>query len=150
MKTSSETARRCRLEHPLVGPDKVLWRLAKDGAPAILHSAPEVFVTPCPAPRRIVRRADHVRKVEKRVTHREVAMPHRLYPPRVDAGEKVRMGDKMRVERSLIDDLATRDVEQDCVLLHQAQFAGADQSLGGGRQRGADDEDIGDAEHLVE
>jgi len=25
------------------------------------------------------------------------------------AGEKVRMGDKMRVERSLIDDLATRD-----------------------------------------
>jgi hypothetical protein len=31
--------------------------LAKDGAPAILHSAPEVFVTPCPAPRRIVRLA---------------------------------------------------------------------------------------------
>jgi hypothetical protein len=48
-------------------------------------------------------------------------MPHRLHPPRVDAGEKVRMGDKMRVQRSLIDDLATRDVNQDCVLLHQAR-----------------------------
>ena len=53
-------ARRCLLEHPLVGPDKVPRRLAKDGAPAILHGAPEVFVAPCPAPRRIVRRADHV------------------------------------------------------------------------------------------
>jgi len=31
-------------EHPLVGPDKVPRRLAKDGAPAILHSAPEAFV----------------------------------------------------------------------------------------------------------
>ena len=56
----------------------------------------------------------------------------------------------MLVERCLIDDVATRDVNQDCVLLHQAQFAGTDQSRGGGRQRGADDEDIGDAEHLVE
>jgi hypothetical protein len=46
-----------------------------------------------------------------------MAMSHRLHPPRVDAGEKVRMGDKMRVERSLIDDLATRDVNQDRVLL---------------------------------
>jgi hypothetical protein len=54
--------------------------------------------------------------------------------PERDAGEKVRMGDKMRVERFLIDDLATRDVNQDRVLLHQVQFAGADQSLGGGRQ----------------
>jgi len=44
----------------------------------------------------------------------------------------------MRVERSLIDYLATRDVNQDHIFLHQAQFAGADQSLGGGRQRGAD------------
>ena len=121
-----------------------------DGAQAILHSVPEVFVTPCPAPRRIVRRADHVRKVEKRVTHREVAMPHRLHPPRVNPGKKVRMGDQMRVERSLVDDLATRDVNQDCVLLHQAQFAGADQSLGGDRQRGTDDEDIGDAQHFVD
>src|SRR4029077_721372 len=102
-----------RLEYPLVGADKVPRRLAKDGAPAILHSAPEVFVTPCSAPRRIVRRADHVREIEKRVTHREMAMSHRLHPPRVDAGEKVRMGDKMRVERSLIDDLVTRDVNQD-------------------------------------
>jgi hypothetical protein len=67
-----------------------------------------------------------------------------------DAGEKVRMGDKMRVERPFIDDLAPRDVDQDRVLLHQVQFARADQSLGGGRQRGADDEDIGDAQHLVE
>src|SRR5215831_5240754 len=66
-------------------------------------------------PPRIVRRADHVRKVEKRVTHRELAVSHRLHPPRVDAGEKARMGDKMRVERSLIDDLATRDVNQDRV-----------------------------------
>src|ERR1700726_633063 len=138
------------LEHPLVGADQVPRRLAEDGAPAILHSAPEVFVTPCPAPRRIVRRADDVREIEKRVTHREAAVPHRLHPPRIDAGEKVRMGDKMRVERPLIDDLATRDVNQDRVLLHQAQFAGADQSLGGGRQRGADDEDIGDAQYLVE
>ena len=113
-------------------------------------SAPQVFVTPCPAPRRIVRRADHVRKVEKRITHREVAVPHRFHPPRVDAGEKVRMRDKMGVERSLIDDLATCDVNEDRALLHQAQFAGADQSLSGGRQRGADDEDIGDAQHLVE
>src|SRR5207248_10068964 len=91
------------LEHPLVGADQVPPRLAEDGAPAILHSAPEVFVTPCPAPRRIVRRADDVREIEKRVTHREAAVPHRLHPPRVDAGEKVRMGDKMRVERPLID-----------------------------------------------
>src|SRR5208282_6945163 len=98
-KTSSPT-----LEHPLVGADQVPRRLAEDGAPAILHSAPEVLVTPCPAPRRIVRRADDVREVEKRVTHREAAMPHRLHPPRVDAGEKVRMGNKMCVERSLIDD----------------------------------------------
>jgi hypothetical protein len=51
---------------------------------------------------------------------------------------------------SLIDDLATRDVNQDCVLLHQAEFAGAAQSLGGGRHRGTDDEDIGDAQHLAE
>src|SRR6202030_992601 len=58
------------LEHPLVGADQVPRRLAEDGAPAILHSAPEVFVTPCPAPRRIVRRADDVREIEKRVTHR--------------------------------------------------------------------------------
>jgi hypothetical protein len=106
-------ARRCLLEHPLVRPDKVPRRLAKNGAPAILHGAPEVFVAPCPAPRRIVRRADHVRKVEKRVTHREVAMPHRLHPPRVNAGEKVRMRDEMRVERSLIDYFAARDVDQD-------------------------------------
>src|ERR1700724_4049609 len=98
------------LEHPLVGADQVPRRLAEEGAPAILHSAPEVFVTPCPAPRRIVRRADDVREIEKRVTHREAAVPHRLHPPRIDAGEKVRMGDKMRVERPLIDDLATRDV----------------------------------------
>src|SRR5215471_5144569 len=94
-------ARRCLLEHPLVGPDKVPRRLANDGAPAILDSAPEVLVTPCPAPRRIVRRADHVREVEKRVTHRELAVPHRFHPPPVDASKKVRMGDKMRVERSL-------------------------------------------------
>ena len=97
-----------------------------------------------------MRRADDVREVKKRVTHREAAVPHRLYPPRIDAGEKVRMGDKMRVKRPLIDDLATRDVNQNCVLLHQVQFARADQSLGGGRQRGADDEDIGNAQHLVE
>src|SRR5215813_3978460 len=101
-------ARRCLLEHPLVRPDKVPRRLANDGALAILDSATEVLVTPCPAPRRIVRRADHVREVEKRVTHREVAVPHRFHPPRVDAGEKVRMGDKMRVKRSLVDDLAAR------------------------------------------
>jgi hypothetical protein len=56
-----------------------------------------------------VRRADHVRQVEKRVTHREAAVPHRLHPPRVDAGKKMRMGDKMRVERHLVDDLAARD-----------------------------------------
>src|SRR5215472_16531873 len=112
-------ARRCLLEHPLVRPDKVPRRLAKDGALAILDSAPELLVTPCPAARRIVRRADHVREVEKRVTHREVAVTHRFHPPRVDAGEKVWMGDKMRVERSLIDDLATRDVDQDRVLRHQ-------------------------------
>ena len=56
----------------------------------------------------------------------------------------------MRVERSLIDDLATRDVNQGRVLLHQTQFAGTDQSLGRGRQRRANDEDIGDAQHLVE
>jgi hypothetical protein len=56
-----------------------------------------------------VRRADHVREVEKWVTHREVAVPHRFHPPRVDAGEKARMGDKMRVKRYLIDDLAARD-----------------------------------------
>ena len=49
------------LEHPLIGADQVPRRLAKDGAPAILHGAPEVFVAPCPAARRIVRRADHVR-----------------------------------------------------------------------------------------
>src|SRR6266446_627331 len=91
------SARRCLLEHPLVGADQVPRRLAEDGATAILHSAPEVFVTPCPAPRRIVRRADDVREVEKRVTHREAAVPHRLHPPRIDPGEKVRMGDKMRV-----------------------------------------------------
>jgi hypothetical protein len=30
-------------------------------------------------------------------------MPHRLHPPRVDAGEKVRMGDKMRQHRMLAD-----------------------------------------------
>src|ERR1700738_4845233 len=118
------------LEHPLVGADQVPRRLAEDGAPAILHSAPEVFVTPCPAPRRIVRRADDVREIEKRVTHRKAAVPDRLHPPRIDAGEKVRMGDKMRVERPLIDDLATRDVNQDRVLLHQVQFARPDQSLG--------------------
>jgi len=91
-----------------------------------------------------------VRMASRNPTHRELAVPHRFHPPRVDAGEKVRMGDKMRVERSLIDDLATRDVNQDCVLLHQAQLAGIDHSLGGGRQRGADDQDIGDAQHLVE
>src|SRR5215467_12996355 len=85
-------------EHPLVGGDKVPRHLAEDGAPAILDTAPEVLVTPCAAPRRIVRRADHVREVEKRVTHRELTVPHRLHPPRVDAGEKVRMGDEMRVE----------------------------------------------------
>src|SRR5437764_4118882 len=118
------------LEHPLVGADQVPRRLAEDGAPAILHSAPEVFVTPCPAPRRIVWRADDVREVEKRVTHREVAVPDWLHPPRVDAGQEVRVGDEMRVERSLIDDLATGDVNQDRVLLHQVQLAGADQSLG--------------------
>src|SRR5215467_10306901 len=112
-------------EHPLVGGDKVPRHLAEDGAPAILDTAPEVLVTPCPAPHRIVRRADHVREVEKRVTHRELAVPYRLHPPRVDASEKVGMGDKMRVERSLIYDLTTRDVNQDRVLLHQAQFAGA-------------------------
>src|SRR5215469_10187544 len=38
-------SRRLLLEHPLVGPDKVLRRLAKDGASAILDSAPGVFVT---------------------------------------------------------------------------------------------------------
>jgi len=103
-----------------------------------------------PRPLSNVRRANHVREVEKRVSHREVAVPHRFHPPGVDAGEKVRMGDKMRVERFLIDDLATRDVNQDRVLLHQPQFAGANQSLGSGRQRGADDQDIGDAQHLVE
>ena len=42
------SARRCLLEHPLVGADQVPRRLAEDGATAILHSAPEVFVTPCP------------------------------------------------------------------------------------------------------
>src|SRR6202011_3451399 len=132
-----------------VGADKVPWRLTEDGALAILDGSSEVFVTPCPTPRRIVWRGDDVREVEQRVTHREVAVPHRLHPPRVDAGEKVRVGDEMRVERSLIDDLATRDVNQDRVLLHQVQFAGADQSLGGRRPRGADEEDMGEAEHLV-
>jgi hypothetical protein len=39
-------------------------------------------------------------------------MSHGLHPPRVDAGEKVRMGDKMCVERSLIDDLASRDINK--------------------------------------
>ena len=43
------------LEHPLVGGDQVPRRLAEDGAPTILHGAPEVLVTPCPASRRIVR-----------------------------------------------------------------------------------------------
>jgi hypothetical protein len=56
----------------------------------------------------------------------------------------------MRVERRLVDDLAARDVNQDRVLLHQVQFAGTDQSLRGGRQCGADDEDIGDAQNLVD
>src|SRR5208282_5499007 len=88
--TSSPT-----LEHPLVGADQVPRRLAEDGAPAILHSAPEVFVAPGPATRGIVRRADHVRQVEKRVTHREAAVPHRLHPPRIDASEKMPMGDKV-------------------------------------------------------
>src|ERR1700739_3121086 len=75
-RSNDRDVRRCLSEHPLVGPDKVPRRLAKDGAPAVLYSAPELFVPPAPAPRQIVRRADHVRKVEKRVTHREVAMPH--------------------------------------------------------------------------
>src|SRR5438477_13132657 len=114
---TGSNARRRLSEHPLVGADKVPRRLAEDGAPAILHSAPEVVITPRPAPRRIVRRAYHVREVEKRATHRELAVPHRFHTPRVNAGEKVRMGDQMRVERSLIDDLATRDVNQDRILL---------------------------------
>ena len=42
------------------------------------------------------------------MTHREAAVPHRLHPPRINAGEKVRMGSKMRVERPLTDDLAAR------------------------------------------
>ena len=46
--------------------------------------------------------------------------------------------------------ISPRDVNQDHVLLHQIEFAAADQSLGDSRQRGADDEDIGDAQHLVE
>jgi hypothetical protein len=39
------------LEHPLIGADQVPRRLAKDGAPTILHSAPQVFVAPSPAAR---------------------------------------------------------------------------------------------------
>jgi hypothetical protein len=62
------------VEHPLVGPNKVPRRLAKDGAPTILGSAPQVFIPPCPAPGRIVRRADHVREIKNRVSHREMAM----------------------------------------------------------------------------
>jgi hypothetical protein len=89
--------------------------------------------------------ASRSRSGDRETGNREMAMPHRLHPPRVDAGEKVRMGDKMRVERSLVDDLATRDVNQDRVLLHQAQFAGADQSLGGGRQCGAETDILGAA-----
>ena len=57
-------ARRPLSEHPLVRADQVPRRLAEDGAPAILDSAPEVLVTPCPASRRIVRRADHVRNAQ--------------------------------------------------------------------------------------
>ena len=85
------------LEHPFVGADQVPRRLAEDGAPAILDGAPEVFVTPSPTSRRIVRRADDVRQVEKRIAHGEVAVPNRLHPPRVDAGKKIRVGDEMRV-----------------------------------------------------
>src|SRR5215212_3323174 len=88
-------------KHLLLGADQVPRRLAKDGAPTILHCAPEVFVAPSPAARRIVRRTDNVRQIEKRVTHREAAVPHRLHPPCVDAGEKVRMREKMVVERRL-------------------------------------------------
>src|SRR5690349_12101920 len=138
------------LAHPFVSADQVPRRLAKNGAPAILHRAPEVFVAPSPAARRIMRRTDHVRQVEKRVTHREPAVPHRLHPPCVDAGEKERMSDKMRVERRLVDDPASRDVNEHRVLLHQVKLAGTDQTLGGSRQRGADDEDVGNAQHLVE
>jgi len=123
-------------------------RFTEDGAPAILDGSPEVFVTPCPTPRRIVWRADDVRR-SKRVPIAKLAVPHRLHhhasmPAKKPGGRR----DARR--RSLVDDLATRDVNKIAFSFIRFQFAGADQSLGGGRQRALITRTSATAQHLIE
>src|SRR5947207_12821914 len=68
------------LEHALLGADQVPGRFAQERAPAIRDRAAQRGVAPDAAAGRIVRRADHVRQIEKRVTHLEAAVPPRLDP----------------------------------------------------------------------
>src|SRR5690242_1041519 len=128
-------------EHSLVRADKVPRRLAENSAPAILDSAPEYSSRHAPPP-------PNCAASRSRSGGRETGDPSRTghaapVPPTTRRRRrKSADGRQDAVERSLIDDFATRDVNQDRVLLHQAQFAGTDQSLSGGRLCGADNEDI--------
>jgi hypothetical protein len=42
-----------------------------------------------------------------------LAMPHRLYPPRVDAGRELGCRLEMRKKSSLIDNLATGEIDEE-------------------------------------
>src|SRR3954447_17347144 len=79
------------LHHPLIGADQVERGFARYRAPAIGDGAAQRHVAPDPAAGGVVRRADRVRQIEKRVLHREAAVPYRLDPPSVDAGIKTRV-----------------------------------------------------------
>jgi hypothetical protein len=63
------------LKHPLGGAGQVLRGLAEERASAVAHGAPQIFVAPRPAAGRIVRRADHVRRIAPLAAVGPLTMP---------------------------------------------------------------------------
>src|SRR5436190_9069716 len=74
----------------------------------------------------------------------------RILPPDIDRRAADRAGAQRGIKGVLIDDRATRDVDEKRRALHQSEPAGIDQPLGLGAERGADRHRVAERQHLIE
>ena len=54
------------------------------------------------------------------------------------------------VQRGLVDDGAARDVDEDGVVAHPAELAGADETAGRGGERQGEHDHVGVAQHALQ
>src|SRR3954452_17014243 len=104
------------------------------------------------SPARAMRRHDDIRQFVKWVS-RWAALRFgraRVLPPDIDRGASDRAIAQRRVKRVLVDDRATRDVDEKRRALHRPKPAGIDQPLSLRAECGADRHRVAERQHLVE